>query len=97
MGGVLLKEERMRGDEEKHLSGVSGKSPREPKEPIVLVKNKIIHFQRKFNITAGFSVYTETDTIRTYADEKTVLRQSGGDVQREPAQRYRQRPQGLCG
>ena len=44
MGGVLLKEERIKGDEEKHLSDVSGKSPREPKEPIVLAKNKIIHF-----------------------------------------------------
>jgi len=44
MGVVLLKEERMRGDEEKYLSDVSGKSPMEPKEPIVLTGNKNIHF-----------------------------------------------------
>ena len=44
MGGVLLKEERMKGDEEKHLSDMSRFSPREPKEPIVLTENKKIHF-----------------------------------------------------
>ena len=44
MGGVLLKEERMKGDEEKTPLDVSGKSPREPKEPTVLTKNKNIHF-----------------------------------------------------
>ena len=44
MGGVLLIEERMRGNEEKRFSDMSGKSLREPKEPIVLVKNKNIHF-----------------------------------------------------
>jgi len=44
MGGVLLMEERMRGDEEKRFPDMSGKSPREPKEPIVLTDNKNIHF-----------------------------------------------------
>jgi hypothetical protein len=44
MGGVLLKEERMREDEERHLSDMSRFSPREPKEPIVLTGNKNIHF-----------------------------------------------------
>jgi hypothetical protein len=44
MGGVLLMEERMRGDEEKRFPDMSRFSPREPKEPIVLAKNKIIHF-----------------------------------------------------
>jgi len=35
MGGVLLKEERMKGDEEKHLSDVSRFSPRELEKPYV--------------------------------------------------------------
>jgi len=49
MGGVLLKDERMRGDEKRHLSDVSGKSPRELKEPIVLTENKNIHLETLFN------------------------------------------------
>lgn len=44
MGEVLLKDERMRGDEEKRFSDMSRFSPREPKEPIVLTGNKNIHF-----------------------------------------------------
>ena len=44
MGGVLLKDEKMRGDEEKRFSDMSRFSPREPKEPIVLTENKNIHF-----------------------------------------------------
>ena len=44
MWGVLLKEGRMRGNEEKRFSDMSRFSPREPKEPIVLTENKNIHF-----------------------------------------------------
>lgn len=44
MGGVLLKEVRMKGDEGKRFPDMSGFSPREPKEPIVLTGNKNIHF-----------------------------------------------------
>ena len=40
MGGVLLKAAGMKGDEEKRLSDMSGKSPREPKEPIVITKKQ---------------------------------------------------------
>ena len=35
MGGVLLKEERMRRDEEKHFSDVSRFSPRELEKTLV--------------------------------------------------------------
>ena len=44
MGGVLLKTAGMKGDEEKRFPDMSGFSPREPKEPIVLTENKNIHF-----------------------------------------------------
>jgi hypothetical protein len=35
MGGVLLTEERIKGERERHLSDLSGKSPREQEKPDV--------------------------------------------------------------
>lgn len=49
MGGVLLKDERMRGDEEKCLSDMSGFSPGEFVKPGVWCENKNIHLEILFN------------------------------------------------
>jgi len=44
MGGVLLTEGKMKRERERHLSGVTRFSPREPGKPDVWLINENIHF-----------------------------------------------------
>ena len=53
MGVVLLTEERMKGEMERHVSDVSGKSPREVEKSDVWRENKNIYLETLFNQKAA--------------------------------------------
>jgi len=48
-GGVLLTEERIKGERERHLSDVSRKNPKGFEKPVVKQENKNKYFERLFN------------------------------------------------